>query len=55
MNRTIKAILEESFGATVRERTNPFADLCGTLPSDEAAALLEAERDSERIDAEDWS
>ena len=54
LNRTIKAILEESLGATTRGKTNPFADLCGTLPADEAALLLAAEQDFERIDPENW-
>jgi hypothetical protein len=54
LNRTIKAILEESLGTNARGKKNPFADLCGTLPADELARLLEAERDFERVDPEDW-
>jgi hypothetical protein len=54
LNRTIKAILEESLGANARGKSNPFADLCGTLPAAEAALLLATEQDFERIDTEDW-
>jgi hypothetical protein len=54
LNRTIKALLEESLGANTRGKANPFADLCGTLPGDEVARLLAAEQDFERVDPEDW-
>lgn len=54
LNRTIKAILEESLLPGTRGDANPFADLCGTLPGDEVARLLAVEQDFERIDPEDW-
>lgn len=54
LNRTIKEIIEQSVGGAPRTVENPFADLCGILPADEAALLLEAEEDFERVDPEDW-
>ena len=55
LNRTLKEILEETLGAGARREANPFADLCGTLPADAVAELLEGEREFERIDPEAWS
>ena len=55
LNRTLKEILEETLGAGARGAANPFADLCGTLPADAVAELLEREREFERIDPEAWS
>jgi len=58
LNRTLKAILEDALGGGSRDARgakNPFADLCGTLPADAAAELLEREKQFERIDPEECS
>lgn len=55
LNRALKEILEETLGASARREANPFTDLCGTLPSDAVAELIEREREFERIDPEEWS
>jgi hypothetical protein len=55
LNRTLKAILEESLGAGSQDKANPFADLCGTLPRDAVMELLEREEEFERVDPEAWS
>lgn len=55
LNRTLKAILEEALGTGSPARANPFADLCGSLPPDAVAKLLEREREHERVDPEAWS
>ena len=55
LNRALKAILEEALGGSARQKANPFADLCGTLPADAVAELLEGEQEFERIDPEAWS
>lgn len=55
LNRTLKALLEESLGVGSRDRANPFTDLCGTLSVEAAAELLEREKEFERIDPEAWS
>ena len=55
LNRALKEILEDTLGIGARKEANPFADLCGTLPADAVAELLEGEQEFERIDPEAWS
>ena len=54
LNRTLKAILEEALGTSTPVKANPFADLCGSLPADAVAELLEHEREHEQVDPEAW-
>jgi hypothetical protein len=58
MNRTIQDLLAGALGLpgsrAGRETRDVYDEVCGGLPAEEAARMLEAEKDLERIDPEDW-
>jgi hypothetical protein len=57
MNRTIQDLLAGALGVpgrAGRDARDVYDEVCGGLPAEEAARMLEAEKDFERIDPEDW-
>lgn len=58
LNRTIQGLLAEALGLHGdkggRARRDVYDEICGSLPAEEMARMLEAEKDFEKIDPEDW-
>jgi len=58
LNKTIKALLEESLGIAPRVSTGhreEFLDLCGVWSAKEVEKFEKALEDFEEIDQEDWA
>jgi hypothetical protein len=58
MNRTIQGLLAEAFGlhggTGGKARKDVYDEICGSLPADEMARMLEAEKGFEGVDPGDW-
>ena len=54
LNKSVKKLLRKALGLTGKEKKEDFSNLCGKMDKKEASKILEALKDFEKIDIEDW-